>query len=307
MKSNTNYQLGIMNHFLRYTFYLLFISSSLLSQVTTEQIYHGARSMALAGSNVANAKDVFAGFRNPAALTELSRISSAVSFTQASGLSYLPHSMFGVSVPLGKRGTAGISAENLSVSVGSTVLTQEMAIAAHYGFYLQKDRNSSLAIGVSAKYLSVNYGKSAGVSGDGFDGVDLGESQTFGIDLGFQASLRNRHKMGVFVKNINRPKLGKASLVDLPRSIDIGLAYSPYNLVWTTFSLRRSAGYDTQYGAGLEYELIPGFTVRSGVHSNPNRLGAGFSLSVKGITVDYGLLTHPILSLTHQVSIGVEI
>jgi len=285
----------------------ILFSATGFSQVTTEQIYHGVQSMALAGSNVANINDSFGAFRNPAALSQIGHISGAVSYSQSSGLSYLPHSMMAVAVPFGNKGTGGISVENLSVSIGGTFLTQELALSGHYGFYLQKDRNSSLALGVSAKYLSVNYGKSAGVSGDGSDGVDLGRSQTLGMDIGFQASLRERHWMGVFIKNFNRPKLGKGNLVNLPKSIEIGLAYSPYQIVWTSFSLRRSEGHETQYSAGLEYELTPGLTILSGVHSNPNRLGAGFRIKIKNTILDYGLLTHPVLSLTHQITISMDI
>ena len=76
----------------------------------------------------------------------------------------------------------------MSVTVGGAQLTQETTIGAHYGFFLQKDRNSSLSIGIGAKYLSVSYGESAGASGDGSDGIDLGKSQTIGLDLGLQAS-----------------------------------------------------------------------------------------------------------------------
>ncbi len=286
---------------------IVIVPTVMFSQVTTEQIYHGAQSMALAGSNVASINNAFAVFQNPAGLSRVNQITGAVSYTQTAGLSFFPHSMAAAVLPIGQSGAGGISVENLSVSAGGALLTQETALSAHYGFYVQKDRNSTLAVGLSTKYLSVEYGKSAGISGDGSDGIDLGKSQTLGVDIGFQASLRNRHWMGVLIKNINRPKLGKTVLIDLPKTVEIGMAYSPYATVWTTFSLRRSAGHPTQYGAGLEYELIPGLTLYSGVHSNPNRLGAGFRLSVNRVHLDYGLLTHPVLSLTHQVTIGVNI
>lgn len=289
-------------------FGLIFIIPVMIfSQVMTEQIYQGAHSMAMAGSNTASTKDVFSVFNNPAGLSQIQSMTGAVSYTQASGLSYFPRSMFAAAFPIGQNGAGGFSAENLAVSFGGVFLSQELALSAHYGFYVQKDRNSTLAVGLSAKYLSVHYGKSAGISGDGSDGMDLGKSQTLGVDIGFQASLRDRHWMGVFIKNINKPKLGKAALVDLPRSIEIGMAYSPYNQVWTNFSIQRSAGHTTQYSAGIEYEIIPGLSLLSGVHSNPNRLGAGFRLQLKNMDMDYGLLTHPVLPLTHQIAIGVNI
>ena len=105
---------------------------------------------------------------------------------------------------------------------------------------------------------------------------------------------------------MNRPELGQANYAaDLPWTIQIGVAYSPYDLVWTTAALNRTAGHPTQYSAGLEYHLIEGFKILTGVQSNPNRLGLGVRIEMLTFIVDYGLLTHPVLPLTHQVSLGV--
>jgi len=120
------------------TFYFL-LSTFSLSQVTTEQFYHGARSMAIGGSNVAHQDDAFASFANPAALAQLKSHSTVFAFEQMSGQSYLPHTSFAGAFNLGKKGVFSLSTENLSVTVGSAQLTQETAIGAHYGFFLQKD------------------------------------------------------------------------------------------------------------------------------------------------------------------------
>ena len=283
------------------------LSSFIFPQVMTEQLYHGAHSMALAGSNVAHQTDAWAAFANPAGLTRINGMTAAVAYEENLGQKFFPHSQMTVAMPIGKFGVAGLSLDRLAVSYGGNTLTSELAIGFQQGFFLQKDRNSSLAFGYSLKYLHLDFGKSAGSEGDGSNGIDLGQSSTLGVDIGFLASLRDRHWVGVRVLNFNRPDLGQSdNAADLPRAVQVGLGYSPYDLVWTTFAMTKSAGHASQYSAGMEYEIVNGLKILSGVQSNPNRLGLGLRLELQKILVDYALMTHPVLPLSHQMSLGVS-
>ncbi|NQU27206.1 MAG: type IX secretion system membrane protein PorP/SprF [Candidatus Marinimicrobia bacterium] len=284
------------------------LSSFIFPQVTTEQLYHGAHSMALAGSNVAHQTDAWAAFANPAGLTRVNGMTAAVAYEENLGQKFLPHSQMTAAMPIGKFGVAGLSLDRLAVSYAGNTLTTELAIGFQHGFFLQQDQNSSLAFGYSLKYLQLDFGKSAGSAGDGSDGIDLGQSRTLGVDIGFLASLRDRHWVGVRVMNFNRPDLGQTdNAVDLPRSVQVGVGYSPYDLVWTTFAMTKSAGHVSQYSAGMEYEILKGLKILSGVQSNPNRLGLGLRLELQKFVVDYALMTHPVLPLSHQMSLGMSL
>ncbi len=288
--------------FYLFIFHLLSCSHA---QVTSDRSYYGARNLALAGSAVAAQIDAWAAFNNPSGLAWINSISGAIGYDRGFSQDFLPHSTAVAVLPVGRFGTAGIYLDRSSVSYSGNTLASELALSFCHGFFLQKDGNSTLALGYNLKYLSVDYGTSAGVSGDGSDGIDLGKSQTLGLDVGFTATLRERHRVAARAYNLNRPQLGQANYaVDLPWTIQVGVAYSPYDLVWTTAALNRTAGHPTQYSAGLEYRVLDNLKLLAGVQSNPNRLGLGSSIEMLSFNISYGLLTHPVLPLTHQFSLG---
>lgn len=284
---------------------LLLAGTDATAQVTSSQAYYGARNVGLAGSDVAHQTDAWALFGNPAGLARMQQVTGAFSYENTLGQSFLPHAMGSFILPTPGWGTFGLAVDNMAVNYGGRDLTSEMSVGLYQGFHLLKDANTSLAVGYGVKYLQVDYGQSAGASGDGSDGIDLGTSRGAGLDVGFIASLQERHYLGARVMNVNSPQMGSGNaLVDLPIKLQIGMAYSPYHYVWTTFALTRQAGTATQYHAGIEYKVIDALTLFTGIHSNPNRFGAGLRLRLRSFMIDYGLITHPVFPLTHQFSFG---
>ena len=58
-------------------------------------------------------------------------------------------------------------------------------------------------------------------------------------------------------------------------------------------------------GDKIEYELFKHFILRSGVQMKPNRLGFGFIASINDkSSFGYGVISHHVLPLTHNVEIG---
>tara|TARA_B100001971_G_scaffold59351_1_gene54381 strand:+ start:608 stop:1513 length:906 start_codon:yes stop_codon:yes gene_type:complete len=293
-----------INHMRRLILFLsITIFSMVGAQVTTEQLYNGASSYSMAGSDLALPAHSWSMFVNPAGLAEYGNTAAIFGTESPYGLSYFSHTSAGVQFTLFGLGTFGLSIEDLATNYEGNSLSKETALALHHGLTLQADRNSTLRFGYSFKAYSVDYGMSAGPSGDGSDGISLGSHQAFGLDAGVLASLRERIRFGAKITNINRPQLGAANTaVYLPTRMQIGLAYSPYDLVWTTAALTRSVRHDTQIHAGMNYKILPGFLIRSGVHSNPNRFATGFSITWKFISINYGLMTHPVLPFSHNLS-----
>jgi len=285
---------------------LLLLATGLAwSQVATDVMYKTARSAALAASDVAHVSDANALFTNPAALVDVEERSVIAGYQNLFGQSFLPYTVFGVSSALpGAWGTVGFSLENSGVTYQDTSLSNEMAVGFSHGFYIMKDRLSALAFGYTIKYYSLDFGTSAGYSGTGEGGLDLGSGSTFGIDVAMRANLSARHWGAVVVKNINQPRIGQNSAkVDLPREIQAGIGYTPYHRVWTTFSLVSTVGHDTQFHAGLEYGVSEMFTLLAGIQSSPNRVGLGFNAQLLGLNLEYGLLSHPVLPETHQFTL----
>ena len=288
---------------------VLLFSSEAVGQVTSSIQTATARSTAVAASNVAwgNSADLL--FSNPALLAEFEGIGLIAGYQNPFSQSFLQHSIAGIAYNTGKAyGNFGITTTSLNTSSGETNLAAETAVGLHYGGFLMKDRLSSLAMGVSVNFLQISYGKSAGASGDGSDGVDLGSISEYGIDIGLVASLGKKHRAAILVKNINEPTIGSSgTLTPLPQLLIGGFAYSPVEEVTTTFSLNYASGHAIEFHGGLEYRLNSHYSILTGMQSQPNRLSAGMKINTRGISMEYGVITHPVLPLTHALSLSLQL
>ncbi len=287
-------------------------------QVATEMPPQGPRASALAGTFVAVANDGWAMFHNPAGLANLKSMQAFSSY-QVLYINSLTNMMGGFALPSGtllgsdRFGTVGIYYEYLNTGVDkgqsltgqSERLATEWALGFSHGMTLLKDVRSSLSFGYNLKMYYLDYGTSAGMSGDGSDGTDLGNIYKLGMDLGVMASLRERVWLGAYLMNFNQPKIGTTGQVrELPQKLSVGASYMPHDGVLTAVGLERSTSKNTRIKGGVEAELadVSNFTVhgRFGIISNPNTYTIGFGAAYHGVHFDYALMIHPILSTTHQ-------
>ena len=64
---------------------------------------------------------------------------------------------------------------------------------------------------------------------------------------------------------------------------------------------------DIQIKGGLQYSLNSMIDFMMGAQANPNRFGIGAKFKFINQTLTYGLLTHPVLPMTHQLSLGLSL
>ena len=288
-------------------FLLLIFSENTFSQVTSEKIHYGASSLSMAASDIALPKTSWSAFVNAAGIVGQEGLTFVASSHSQFSQDYLSHSLFGVQFNNSNYGSFGISFEHSSVDYSGNTLTTETAIGIHQGISLRSDRNSSFSLGYGLKSYNVDYGSSAGPSGDGSDGIELKSLNAFGLDVSFLGSLGKRIRVGAKALNINSPTLGNANLATrLPQRSQIGLAYSPYDLVWTTAALNKSVGHPTNFSSGFAYEVQQNIFLRAGMQSSPNRFSSGLEFYFKKVIISYGFITHPVLPLSHQLSIEVN-
>ena len=290
---------------MRKIFLFILLTSVVFPQVVSDYTYISSEAAAMAGAMTANPGSVASLFHNPAGIAELE--DPFIEFGKAD-IFGVESNYFGGFSHLPIFGNSGLSIQQSKTVVSGTTLSKEQSIAFSSGFHLQKDRNSQLMVGYSFNYLSWNLGRSSGTIGDGSDGQPSSSSSTLGIDVGLIASLRGKHRVGAYLKNINSPEMGRGeSRQPLPRRMSIGMAYTPYQNFLTSLVLDRTMGRDDiQVKGGIQYIFTDMCTLRLGLQSNPNRLGAGFRFSFRKYGFDYALLTHPVLPATHHFSFGME-
>jgi len=276
------------------------------AQVFTEITEIAAPISGTGSSNMATAADAWSYLVNPAGLSRLEGIEVVSGFYKPYGLSFYSNQLGILAVPVGKLGTVAVAYQGSSSEYSGNSLTSESVFSISHGFYLQKDIISTLSIGYTVNLYQIDYGQSAGPSGDGSDGINLGSGYGFGVDLGVQGSLHERSWVGLFAKNVNSPEMGSPlSSSRLPRSLAVGFGYEPYYGLKTNFLIFQAiGGHKTQYRAGIEYRVVPWLIMRTGVNTEPNRIGFGFGINKWGLLMDYAFVSHPVLPETHQFSLG---
>ena len=277
---------------------LLSLISGVFSQVASDYLYTGTEATAMAGAVVANPGNSSNLYHNPAGLAEISNFRFRAGRGRIVNIPYLD---FGVVLQLPCLGSVGISGQNSKTEYHSATLSSEQTLSFSNGFDLQADRNSRLMLGYSLHYYSWELGATAGVSGDGSDGFASARGNAFGLDIGFLAVLRGKHRIGAYLKNVNSPQMGVGeSSSYLPRRLSVGIAYVPFTSLITSLNMDRQLGEGILVKGGFQYSLNDLIIFRMGAQSNPNRFGGGIELKVADIGISYSLLNHPVLPLTHQ-------
>ena len=282
--------------------FIILLSTSLMSQVFSEYSYVGVQGSAMTGSIVTHSSSESGIFQNPASIAgfdgNIVMIGQANIFSQ----SYLPYMHLGTIYDMPFLGQLGLSYQNFSTDYNGNKLSTESSLSLSKGMFLQKDKNSSLSIGIRANFLIWEQSGSAGPSGDGAGGFESHQSSSMGVDFGIIGGLRNRYWVGGYLSNINSPLM---SGINLPRKISISLGFSPIDDIYTNLSMERLLGRnDRQLKLGFKYDLNSALSIMSGVQSNPNRFGVGFEYKILDrIIFGYSILTHHIMPETHTFEI----
>ena len=292
-----------------FKFYFILLFTPLLTQTISDYAYTHAEVAAMAGAVVAETGSNWSIIHNPAGITEVDGTHISAGSGKLYGFNWLPAYNLSGTTPLPVIGKIGFAYQQLETKYGETTLSKEQTLSIAQGFDLQHDKNSRLAIGYTANFVQWDLGKSAGVSGDGSDGLELGSINSITIDFGVLASLRETYRFGVFLKNINSGALGKGMTRQvLPRRINTGITYMPMQGLATSIVSEHLLGRDDmQIKAAIRYNLNSNLEIYAGAQSNPNRFGMGATFTLNTQSISYGLLTHPVLPMTHQFNIGLSL
>jgi len=290
--------------------FLILSINIFFAQVVTDLSFHTSKSLSMAGAVVSDPGTVESVFINPAALSHITNSEILFGTTKYYSLDFINYSYLSFVHP-NSYGNIGISFQKLGVKSPdyNNYLSFESSLSLSQGFSLLKDRNSSLDLGYSFNIFTLKQGESAGVSGDGSDGLSSQTIYAYGIDLGLLSNLRNKIQIGAFIKNINSPSIGKgSSLQYLPRKLSIGISYIPNENLRTHFNLERLLGYeDLHFRFGFEYIFNEMFALRSGIQMKPNCFGFGFKYSPLDIlNISFGIIAGPVMPITQNIELSVS-
>ncbi len=286
-------------------FFLLTVSFAQVSDFA----YTGAEVSAMAGAVVAEKGNNWSIFHNPAGLTEINGTLFSAGGGKLYGFTWLPSYHLNGIIPIPILGKTGIALQQLETKYHGTVLSTEQTISIAQGFDVQHDKNSRLSLGYTANFVQWDLGSSAGISGNGTEGLDLGNVNAVTVDFGVLASLRKKYRFGAFLKNINSGAVGKGMTRQvLPRRINAGITYMPITGLSTSIVSEHLLGRDDlQIKCAVKYNVNSYLKIYVGAQSNPNRFGMGTSFTLNRQSISYGLLTHHVLPMTHQFNLSISL
>ncbi len=266
-----------------------------------ENVMVSPRARAMGDAGVAVPDAAFASYLNPAGLAEQERQGSVgLAYVRPYGLDF--HNLYyagaAFRLPDGA-GNLGVGFRQYAVEYQDVDLQTESTLTLAHGTYLYEDLHSSVALGYGVNFYRLEFGETV-------SGLDPGNEVTLGLDVGLVALLHDRTRVGLMIHNLNSPHIGEDE-EEIPQRLHGGFSYEPYTGVITTVEAEAMPGDDTQWRGGLEMEVLPGFALRAGLMTHPNKLTAGFGYDSGPVVVNYGFSTGGgVLDTSHQFGLVVN-
>ena len=115
--------------------------------------------------------------------------------------------------------------------------------------------------------------------------------------------MQKTYRLALVLEDMNNPKSKQGDLI--PASLQIGGSLIPVNGFSLSCDFLKNADYERFLG-GVEFNLLPIFSLRFGVATSPYLIAGGFDISFKNLRFDYGYRYHPRLKETHVLSLSLK-
>jgi hypothetical protein len=166
---------------------------------------------------------------------------------------------------------------------------------------------SEIHISAGSSYKIVDY-LSVGISLQGYflSIKNYDNAQNWGINLGFQYNFLEDLSIGAHITNINNPKFSSVH-EEIPKTFSLGFKYSIVKNGTLLFEFFRDVKFEQDYRGGFEYEPYDNILIRFGIMDNTNTYSFGFGSRFNFLNIDYALINHSILGISHSITLGVII
>lgn len=243
----------------------------------------GAREQSLGTATVALGNSNFALFYNPANIQSISKIDIWTSYRNFYGLPDIYQAAIVLNTSIYNMNSS------FAVSKYGNQLYSEIQISAGSSYKMAE--YLSMGISLQGYFLSIK---------------NYGDAQNWGLNIGFQYDYLEDFSIGAHITNINNPKLSTIS-EEIPKTFSLGFKYSLVKNGTLLFEFFRDVKHEQDYRGGFEYEPYKNILIRFGIMDNTNTYSFGFGTRYKFLNVDYALINHSILGISHSIALGVVI
>lgn len=191
--------------------------------------------------------------------------------------------------------TAGIVAPSKFGLVGGLTISQ---------FGGEQYRETNFSVGVSHKISNVSIGLRANYFQLAIEG--LGTKRMFTFEFGGVMKLTEMIWIGAHIYNFNQAKIADFQDERLPVVMKAGISYRPTDKLIMNIETEKDINFPQTFKVGVEYKLVPSFSLRTGVSTRPFVSSYGFSFHFYAFELLYSLNTHPQLQPSHHLSLVYE-
>lgn len=267
--------------------YLVLVFIFLISFGVQAQNNHptGARQSGMGGTGIV-LSDVWATYHNQAGLAEISGLSLGVYFSNRFRMKELGLKSVAVAKPVSKYGTFA-----LSYSYFGFELFNESKFGLAYAMKLSE----KFSVGIQINYLLTQ------------QGLDYGKSGNVAGEIGILSEPVENLYIAAHVFNPWRAKYTDYLNRTIPTIFRMGIAYNFSDKVLLIVESEKDIDYKAVFRAGLEYNIMGDFILRSGISTNPVEYSFGIGYKYRGITPDFAFVNHQILGYYFQFALNFEI
>ena len=250
-----------------------------------ESLVPGARAAALGGSALAVEGGLVAGAINPAGLRGLRGLAIAAwTVPSLFGIEGLSRMGFSAGVPIA------------SVPIALSVSTLRLR-----GYY---ETSLSLAAAISGGGAWAA-GLRLRVEMLGIEGY--GQTSVPALDAGVSCAIAPGYSIALLLTNASAARIGAAG-EPLPLSLAVGCAYAPGGTGATLYArCSKELLSPLEWNLGAEYVVVPEFTLRLGMSTEPSLVCGGVGIHLAPVAVEYGLTHHRQLGETHYLSVSIDL
>jgi hypothetical protein len=126
----------------------------------------------------------------------------------------------------------------------------------------------------------------------------------FSLDFGGQAQIYKNLLFGAQISNFRLSAISQSVKNRIETRLALGLKWKTYENLSLYSELGKETGFATETKVGIEYKIGNILQLRTGISTQPNMFHAGTSIKHGAYKLDYAVSNHPILGLSHFLTIG---
>lgn len=242
----------------------------------------GPRALGTGNSGLLHS-DYWSVRNNPGGLGWIEKSGASVGFENRYNLQALNQMAFGSAFVHKKLGTFGLG-------------------ASRFGADLFNQTRASLA-----------WAKAFGIASIGLEGqwyqvaaAEFPSRNHFLLNFGGLAHLTSKIHFAASISNVLQSKASDFQDEKLPTIGRAGLSFIPHSKVKLVAEVQKDLDQKAIYKAGIEYELVQKFWLRTGFSSQLQQASGGLGFEWRQLVFDYALASHPQLGWTHSIGISMK-